>query len=63
MGKKDSKDDLGIIKKPRELTELQLENLKNFLRKLNYKKEELVQLENLYDILKPHYTKEELVSF
>ena len=63
MENKDSKDDLGKKEKSKGLTELQLENLKSFLRKLNYTKEELIQLENLYNILKPHYTKEELVSF
>lgn len=42
---------------------MQLKNLRDFLKKLGYTKEELVQLDNLYDILKPNYTKEELISF
>ena len=45
------------------LSNEQLKNLKDFLRKLGYTKEELVQLENLKNILKPHYTKDEMVSF
>jgi len=45
------------------LTNMQLKNLRDFLKKLGYTKEELVQLENLYDILKPNYTKDELISF
>jgi small GTP-binding protein len=45
------------------LTNKQVKNLKDLLRKLGYSKEELGQLENLKNILKPHYTKEELFSF
>ena len=45
------------------LSNEQLKNLKDLLRKLGYTKEELGQLENLKNILTPHYTKEELVSF
>lgn len=69
MENKVSKKDLG--KKEKKLTEVQLRrrrrkqlrNLENFLRKLDYKKEELVHLENLKNILKPEYKEDELVSF
>jgi small GTP-binding protein len=45
------------------LTNKQIKILKDLLRKLDYTKEELGQLENLRNILKPHYTKEELDTF
>lgn len=44
------------------ITNKQIKNLKDLLRKLDYNKEELGQLENLKTILLPNYTNEEIAS-